>query len=85
MSSRKHNFSAGPCTLPLTVLEEAQAEFVDYQGAGMSLIEMSHRGKHFDAVANEAMALAMEVSGAPDDFTVLFLQGGRSCSFPWCP
>ena len=48
MSNRKHNFSAGPCTLPLSVLEEAQTEFVDYQGAGMSLIEMSHRGKHFD-------------------------------------
>ena len=85
MSSRKHNFSAGPCTLPLTVLEEAQAEFVDYQGAGMSLIEMSHRGKHFDAVANEAMALAMEVSGAPDDFTVLFLQGGAILQFSMVP
>ena len=54
MTNRLHNFSAGPCTLPLEVLEEAQAEFVDYQGAGMSLIEMSHRGKHFDDVANEA-------------------------------
>ena len=47
MTNRKHNFSAGPCTLPLEVLEEAQAEFVDYQGAGMSLFEMSHRGSHF--------------------------------------
>ncbi len=85
MSNRKHNFSAGPCTLPLSVLEEAQAEFVDYHGAGMSLIEMSHRGKHFDAVANEAMELAMEVAGAPDDFSVLFLQGGALLQFSMVP
>ncbi len=85
MSNRKHNFSAGPCTLPLSVLEEAQAEFVDYQGAGMSLIEMSHRGKHFDAVANEAMTLALEVAGAPDDFSVLFLQGGALLQFSMVP
>jgi len=85
MSNRKHNFSAGPCTLPLPVLEEAQAEFVDYQGAGMSLIEMSHRGKHFDDVANEAMTLASEVFGAPDDFAVLFLQGGALLQFSMIP
>ncbi|MGI9319555.1 MAG: 3-phosphoserine/phosphohydroxythreonine transaminase [bacterium] len=85
MSNRKHNFSAGPCTLPLSVLEEAQQEFVDYQGAGMSLIEMSHRGKHFDAVANEAMAMAKEVFGAPDDFSVLFLQGGALLQFSMVP
>lgn len=85
MSNRKHNFSAGPCTLPLSVLEEAQKEFVDYQGAGMSLIEMSHRGKHFDAVANEAMVLAKEVFGAPDDFSVLFLQGGALLQFSMVP
>lgn len=85
MSNRVHNFSAGPCTLPLEVLEEAQAEFVDYQGAGMSLIEMSHRGKHFDAVANEAMALSMEVFQVPDDFAVLFLQGGALLQFSMVP
>ena len=85
MSNRKHNFSAGPCTLPLSVLEEAQAEFVDYQGAGMSLIEMSHRGKHFDDVANEAMALSMEVFQVPDDFSVLFLQGGALLQFSMVP
>ena len=85
MTNRKHNFSAGPCTLPLPVLEEAQHEFVDYQGAGMSLIEMSHRGKHFDAVANEAMELSMEVFGAPDEFSVLFLQGGALLQFSMVP
>ncbi len=85
MSNRQHNFSAGPCTLPLEVLEEAQAEFVDYQGAGMSLIEMSHRGKHFDDVASEAMALSMEVFQVPDDFAVLFLQGGAILQFSMIP
>jgi phosphoserine aminotransferase len=85
MSNRKHNFSAGPCTLPLEVLEEAQQEFVDYHGAGMSLIEMSHRGKHFDAVANEAMTLSMEVFQVPDEFSVLFLQGGAILQFSMIP
>lgn len=85
MSNRKHNFSAGPCTLPLEALEEAQQEFVDYHGAGMSLIEMSHRGKHFDDVANEAMALSMEVFEVPDDFAVLFLQGGAILQFSMIP
>jgi len=85
MSNRKHNFSAGPCTLPLETLEEAQQEFVDYHGAGMSLIEMSHRGKHFDDVANEAMALSMEVFEVPDDFSVLFLQGGAILQFSMIP
>ena len=85
MTNRKHNFSAGPCTLPLEVLEEAQQEFVDYQGSGMSLIEMSHRGVHFDTVANEAMSMAMEVFEVPDDFSVLFLQGGAILQFSMIP
>ena len=85
MTNRKHNFSAGPCTLPLEVLEEAQQEFVDYHGSGMSLIEMSHRGKHFDDVANEAMALSMEVFEVPDDFSVIFLQGGAILQFSMIP
>ena len=85
MSNRKHNFSPGPCTLPLPVLEEAQAEFVDYQGAGLSLIEMSHRGEHFQAVANEASSLALELYGAPDEFRVLFVQGGATLQFSMIP
>lgn len=85
MTNRKHNFSAGPCTLPLSALEEAQSEFVDYQGAGMSLIEMSHRGKHFDDVANQAMADAMDVFQVPDDFSILFLQGGAILQFSMIP
>ncbi len=59
-SKRVFNFSAGPCTLPITVLEEAQQEFVEYQDSGMSLIEMSHRGKHFMAVHEEAKSLAFK-------------------------
>ncbi len=85
MTNRKHNFSAGPCTLPLEVLQQAQAEFVDYHGAGMSLIEMSHRGQHFVDVANEAMALSMEVFQVPDDFSVVFLQGGAILQFSMVP
>ena len=55
MSRRVNNFSAGPSTLPQQGLEEAQAEFVEYQGSGMSLIEMSHRGNHFDEVHRDAI------------------------------
>lgn len=84
-ANRVFNFSAGPCTLPLSVLAEAQSEFVDYHGAGMSLIEMSHRGKHFMAVHEEAKSLALRVSGAPDEFDVLFLQGGATLQFAMVP
>ena len=65
MSNRKHNFCAGPCTLPTSVLEEMRDEFVDYHGAGLSLIEMSHRAPEYDAVHQEARRLALEVFGAP--------------------
>ncbi len=85
MVNRKHNFSAGPCTLPLEVLEEAQQEFVDYHGTGMSLIEMSHRGEQFKAVATEAMELSMEVFAVPKEFSVLFLQGGAMLQFAMVP
>ncbi|MED5249584.1 MAG: 3-phosphoserine/phosphohydroxythreonine transaminase, partial [Pseudomonadota bacterium] len=85
MTERVHNFSAGPCTLPLSVLEESQAEFVDYHGAGMSLIEMSHRGKHFVAVHEEAIDLVRTVYGVPDEFDVLFLQGGATLQFAMIP
>ncbi|HCF72445.1 MAG TPA: 3-phosphoserine/phosphohydroxythreonine transaminase [Arenicellales bacterium] len=85
MIRRVNNFSAGPSTLPLDVLEEAQAEFVDYHGAGMALIEMSHRGKHFDAVHHEAMAMSRKVFQVPDDFQVLFLQGGATLQFSMVP
>jgi phosphoserine aminotransferase len=85
MSNRVYNFCAGPCTLPLEVLEEAQRELVDYQGTGMSLIEMSHRSPEYDAVHREAMTLAMELYEAPDDFAVLFVQGGAHLQFAMIP
>ena len=85
MTNRVHNFCAGPCTLPLEVLEEAQAEFVNYQDSGMSLIEMSHRGKHYDHVHMEAMALMKEVYQVPDDFSVMFIQGGAHLQFAMVP
>ncbi|MGE4661087.1 MAG: 3-phosphoserine/phosphohydroxythreonine transaminase [Arenicellales bacterium] len=85
MTERVHNFSAGPCTLPLSVLEEGQVEFVNYHGAGMSLIEMSHRGKQFVAVHEEAVDLVRTVFGVPDEFDVLFLQGGATLQFAMVP
>lgn len=85
MTERAHNFCAGPCTLPLEVLEEAQREFVNYRDTGMSLIEMSHRSGEYDDVHQEAMRLAMEVFEVPDDFGVLFLQGGATLQFAMVP
>ena len=85
MTKRVHNFCAGPCTLPLEVLEEAQAEFVNYQDTGMSLIEMSHRSTHYDDVHMEARRLALELYGAPDDFDALFIQGGATLQFAMVP
>ena len=85
MSKRVHNFCAGPCTLPLSVLEEARDEFVDYHGQGMSLIEMSHRAKAYDEVHQQALTDAMEVYGAPDDFGVIFIQGGATLQFAMAP
>lgn len=85
MVDRVHNFSAGPSTLPVSVLEEVRDELLDYQGSGMSLVEMSHRGKHYDAVHREALELAASVFGAPDDFSVLFLQGGATLQFTMVP
>lgn len=78
---RAHNFGAGPCTLPLDVLEEVQAEFLDYAGRGMSLIEMSHRSPEYEAVHEEALALARDVGEAPMEFEVLFVQGGATLQF----
>jgi phosphoserine aminotransferase len=83
--NRIFNFSAGPCTLPLSAIEEAAAEFVDYQGSGMSLIEMSHRGKHYDAVHMEAMDLVRRLYKLPDNYKVLFLGGGATMQFAMIP
>lgn len=83
--SRAYNFCAGPATLPVEVLEEAQRELVDYQGCGMSIIESSHRGKEYSAVHEEALANTRELLGLSDDYAVLFLQGGASTQFAVIP
>ena len=83
--SRIYNFNAGPAVLPLEVLEEAQRELVDFQGTGMSILESSHRAKAYDAVHREAEANLRELLGVPDDYAVLFLQGGASTQFSMVP
>ncbi len=85
MPKRIFNFAAGPCTLPLPALEKAAGEFVDYAGAGMSLIEMSHRGKHYEAVHNQALELLREVLFVPGGFEILLLQGGATLQFGMVP
>jgi phosphoserine aminotransferase len=85
MPDRVHNFCAGPCTLPLSVLEEARDEYVDNRDEGMSRIEMSHRAKAYDEVHQAAMSLALEVYGAPDEFGVMFIQGGATLQFAMIP
>lgn len=82
---RVYNFAAGPSTLPLPVLEEVQRDLLDYQGSGMSITEMSHRGKQFMAVNAEANALLRELMNIPDDYSVLFVQGGASQQFAAVP
>ena len=83
--ARAYNFSAGPATLPLEVLEEAQRELLDYKGTGMSIMEHSHRGKAYMAVHAEAIANTKELLGLGDDYAVLFLQGGASLQFSMIP
>ncbi len=85
MTKRIYNFAAGPCTLPLPALERAQADFVDYQGSGMSLIEMSHRGEHYDKVHHQALANLRELLRIPENFEILLLQGGATLQFAMIP
>lgn len=82
---RVYNFAAGPSTLPLPVLEQAQRELLDYNGTGMSITEMSHRGKPFMAVNQEANSLLRELMNIPDDYSVLFVQGGATQQFAAVP
>ena len=83
--SRVYNFSAGPAVLPLEVLQNAQADLVDYKGCGMSVMEMSHRGKDYDAIHQEAIATFKELCGLGDDWSVCFIQGGASMQFAMIP
>ena len=83
--ARVYNFSAGPSTLPEKVLKTAGAEIMDYHGCGQSVMEMSHRSKVFDDIIKEAEALMRELYKIPDNYKVLFLQGGASAQFSAIP
>jgi phosphoserine aminotransferase len=85
MSSRIFNFSAGPATLPLPVLEEAQRDLVSLPGLGMSVMEISHRSKTFEGILATAEANLRTLGGVPDHYKVLFLQGGASLQFSMVP
>ena len=76
--ARVYNFSAGPAVLPEEVLREAAAEMLDYRGSGMSVMEMSHRSKTFQTILDEAESDLRDLIGIPDNYKVLFLQGGAS-------
>ena len=83
--SRVYNFSAGPAVLPEEVLKEAQEEMLDYRGCGMSVMEMSHRSKPFAAIMEAAEQDIRDLMGIPDNYRVLFLQGGASTQFAMIP
>lgn len=83
--SRVYNFSAGPGMLPVEVLEEAAAEMLDYKGTGESVMEMSHRSKEYGEIIQTAEADFRELLGLPDNYKVLFLQGGASTQFAMIP
>ena len=83
--SRVYNFSAGPAVLPEEVLKEAANEMLDYKGTGMSVMEMSHRSKAYDTIIKEAEADLRELMNIPDNYKVLFLQGGASQQFAMIP
>ena len=85
MGRRVTNLNPGPAVLPLEVLEEAQAGLVDYGGTGMSLLEMSHRGDVYEKVHHETISTARRLTGAPDDFDILLLQGGATLQFTMVP
>jgi phosphoserine aminotransferase len=80
-----YNFAAGPAVLPQAVLQQVQAELLDWHGAGMSVMEMSHRGKEFMSIAAEAEADLRELMAIPTNYKVLFLQGGASAQFGMIP
>lgn len=83
--ARVYNFSAGPATMPLPVLEEIQSELLDYKGSGMSVMEMSHRSKVYQTIIDEADADLRELMNIPDNYKVLFIQGGATLQFAMIP
>src|SRR5450759_1138104 len=85
MTRRIHNFNPGPAVLPLEVLQQAQAEMLDYRGTGMSVMEISHRSKEFEAIVAEAQGNLRDLLGIPANYKILFLQGGASLQFAMLP
>ena len=83
--SRVYNFSAGPAVLPEDVLKEAAAEMLDYKGTGMSVMEMSHRSKAYDAIIKDAESDLRDLLHIPDNYKVLSFRGAHPSSLPWCP
>ncbi len=84
-AKRVYNFNPGPGTLPLTVLQQVQAELLDYHGTGMSVMEMSHRSKEFDAIMAQVDADLRALMGIPENYKILFLQGGATMQFSMIP
>lgn len=84
-SHRVHNFCAGPCTLPINVIDELANELANFNDSGMSLIEMSHRSEAYDQVHNETIDLLRRLCKVPDEFSILLLQGGASLQFAMLP
>src|SRR5918992_3054 len=85
MSERIYNFSAGPAVLPVPVLEQAREEMLSLPGVGMSVMEISHRSKTFDEIIGGAERGLRELLGIPENYHVLFLQGGASLQFSMIP
>ncbi|MCZ8516457.1 3-phosphoserine/phosphohydroxythreonine transaminase [Paenibacillus filicis] len=85
MAKRAYNFNAGPAALPLEVLQKAQEQLVEYQGIGMSIMEISHRSSQYEQLNEETQSLMKELFGIPDGYKVLFLQGGGSTQFAMIP
>ena len=85
MTERVFNFSAGPATLPVSVLEKAKEELLSFNGIGMSVMEISHRSKHFQAVIDSAMESLRRILNVPEDYEILFLQGGATLQFSMIP
>ena len=83
--ARAFNFSAGPSALPEEVLKEAAAEMLDYKGCGMSVMEMSHRSSTFQSILDDAEQTLRRLMGIPDNYRVMFLQGGATLQFACVP
>src|SRR5262245_32688059 len=83
--NRVHNFNAGPAAVPLAALERARGELIDFADSEMSIIEHSHQDKAYEGVHDEALGLVRELLSVPDDYHVLFLQGGATQQFTMVP